>query len=443
MNANNKTVRLGFAEVDITPSVSVELVGFDRLDNSSRGIRDKLIAQILLWDDSFKKTCIVCIDSLGFTVQLSNSLRQAVANELLISREDVMLCFSHTHAAPNAAQEKAYFDFVCAQILEGVDQAIQTLVPVNAAWGIAQADIGVNRRNENGLLDKRIGVLKVVDVATKQLKLILLRVTAHANVLSSDNYLISSDYFGATRQRLEDAYGCKVVMTQGASGNVRPKFQHSMAELMEIHPREAMEKVNSDILNQLSKESTAAFHKMSNEVHNAVGAVLDNLIPEPIYRVDMFSETKTFFADVPTINRANEIAEEAKKQTAIDGASWLSEVERLHKDNMSRQNTEIEIQYFVLNDGCLCGIANEVMCEIALDISKRCSHDRIFFGGYTNGIDGYLSTEEEYKKGGYEILWSYLIYYRYFGRVMPLNCDTADKLAHTVTDKWNQINHNS
>lgn len=41
------------------------------------------------------------------------------------------------------------------------------------------------------------------------------------------------------------------------------------------------------------------------------------------------------------------------------------------------------------------------------------------------------------QKGGYEVLWAYLIYYPYFGRVMPLNADTAEQLVQTVADGCN------
>ena len=99
----------------------------------------------------------------------------------------------------------------------------------------------------------------------------------------------------------------------------------------------------------------------------------------------------------------------------------------------------MEIQFFILNDGCLCGVADEVMCEVSLDILQKVKNQIIFFGGYTNGCEGYLPTKEEYQKGGYEVLWSYLVYYRYHGRIMPLNSDTAERLATFIAAKWNKI----
>ena len=40
-------MRMGFAETDVTPEVSVEMVGFNRTDNMSRGILDCLTARAI------------------------------------------------------------------------------------------------------------------------------------------------------------------------------------------------------------------------------------------------------------------------------------------------------------------------------------------------------------------------------------------------------------
>ncbi|MNP54424.1 hypothetical protein D3C76_1489750 [compost metagenome] len=103
-----------------------------------------------------------------------------------------------------------------------------------------------------------------------------------------------------------------------------------------------------------------------------------------------------------------------------------------------QQYSDIEIQYFALNNGCWCGVPNEIMCEIALDASKKVNDELLHLGGYTNGCDSYLPSVEEFRKGGYEVLWSLLLYYQYHGRVMPLQEDTADKLAEIVSHKWSE-----
>ena len=92
----------------ISPS---EMVGFYRPDNRSRGVRDSLRLQALVWEADGGMGGLIVIDSLGFTVELSNVLRDRTAAALHTGRERIMVCFSHTHSAPNAAEEPDYFEW--------------------------------------------------------------------------------------------------------------------------------------------------------------------------------------------------------------------------------------------------------------------------------------------------------------------------------------------
>lgn len=69
-------------------------------------------------------------------------------------------------------------------------------------------------------------------------------------------------------------------------------------------------------------------------------------------------------------------------------------------------------------------------------ISRLIACDVNTFREYTNGCDGYLLTADEYDKGEYEVLRSYLSYYIYHGMVMHINRDIADKLVRIVTEHW-------
>ena len=65
-------VQAGYGEADITPDNPSEMVGFYRLDNRSRGVRDSLRLQALVWEADGVMGGLIVIDSLGFTVELSN-----------------------------------------------------------------------------------------------------------------------------------------------------------------------------------------------------------------------------------------------------------------------------------------------------------------------------------------------------------------------------------
>ena len=431
---------MGYEERIITPEKPVQMAGYDaRIDNCSRGVLKDLRAQILVIKKNEERFCLITIDSLGFTVALTSLLRKRTAEILSARMEQVMICFSHTHAAPNAAVELEYYDFVCLSILSGVKKADESMVPVYAGWGIAENTVGINRRESDQPIDPRMGILKLCGEDQEKIKVLVVRVTAHCNVLMPDNYLISPDYFGEAREALERRYDCKVMMVQGASGDVRPRYRQENADYLEIHPAEEHLINNSAQMKERSDaQSQKALKDMAEAICESLHPVVNLIKPKPVSRISMFSVKSSFYADVPELKRAGEIAAEAWEMGRIDGKGWLMEVERLLNKGEKKQSAEIEIQFFAVNDGCLCGVPNEVMSDIAVKIWKKSNNPKLFFNGYTNGCSSYLPTAVEYDKGGFEVLWSNLLYYQYHGRVMPLNRDTANRLENEVVKAWKE-----
>ena len=432
---------MGFAQTDITPAESLQLVGYDaRPDNYSRGVLHRLLAQTLVWQTPEEVCCFVTIDSLGFTTALSNTLRQQLADALQTTPECVMLCFSHTHAAPNAAVHPEYYAFVCVQLEQAVRQARAFMIPIQAAWGSTRNTIGVNRRSADLDFDDRLGVLSLTSQDPHDLKALLLRITAHANVLTADNYQISSDYFGAIREQLAIRDGCPILLVQGASGDVKAKYRQANADYLEVHLTEALaHPPTSEEQQHYRKQCLRSLETIAREVALSVDALLPTLQPQPIRMLAMFSRQTTFYADVPDYPTAQAIAAEAQVSAGIDGTGWLQEVRRLHQAHVLQQSAPCELQYLLLNDGGLCGVPYEVMSAISTNVWQMAANPLLFFNGYTNGCDSYLPTAQEYDLGGYEVLWSNLLYYPYHGRVMPLNRDTADQLAAQAVQGYQEF----
>lgn len=412
---------MGFSQKDITPNGSVQTIGFGRSDEWSKGVLQPLIAQITVWKSNGGTCCLVAIDHIGFSTRHANFLRDEIGKLLSVARDKVMLCFSHTHAAPNESAAPAYFEFLCSQVKDGVADALSCMVPIRAAWGNASSDIGLNRRGDCEALDRRIGILKVCDANDDSLKLILLRLTAHNNVLKADNYLISPDYFGTVRDVLRAEYGCPVMVTQGASGNVAPRYYKA-------------DHMPPDACEGRSIRSDTALRDMAQSIQRDVAPVIETMRPRNIHSLVMYARQVSFISDVPTYDRALEVAEEARQRCGIDGTAWLKEVRRLLQAGTKEQKEEIEVQYFALDEGCLCGVAHEIMCEFALRASELLHNDFFYFGGYTNGCAGYFPTEEEFDQGGYEVYWSMLIYFIYYGRVFPLRRESAGALIQFAVE---------
>jgi hypothetical protein len=408
--------KAAFSEVDITPDYTVELIGFDRGDNRSTGVLHPLKMQVLLFQNDAYTFSIITIDSLGFTVGLSKELRLQVAAALGTDMEKIMLCFSHTHSAPApfGLNGERYFREVCKKAVRCALQAQAALTPCRAGWALTDTGIGENRREGCTAVDRRLGALKVADAATGDPIAVLLRLTAHANVLMLGNNRISSDYFGTARERLRGFFSCPVMLVQGAAGNVKPIGTDKI-----FGGKESDLPLLADMLALSARDLRFEMRDVKD--------------------IQMVSEEINFYSGVPDADQAKRIAREGMDTCGIDGTAWLSECARLRSEGTFEQVQKAELQMLKINNGCIGGVADEIFCEISLNVRDRTNNPLVFLNGYTNGCTGYLPSGEEWKKGGYETLYSYMIFYPFHGHVMPYHADTAGRLADFAAEMWRRL----
>ncbi len=408
----NHNYRAAFTQTDITPDFPVEMIGCYRTDNKPNGSLYPLLAQVLLLEHQRKHYCLIAVDSLGLTVDLSSQLRTLVAKALGSDPENVMLNFSHTHSAPaplSPLNGEKYFKFMCDKILTCVKDALTSIQPCLVAWAMSEVEMAENRREGCSAIDTRLGALKVFTAARKPI-VTLLRVCAHANILMTHSNKLSSDYFGAAREKISACFGCPTMMIQGAAGNIKPI---------------GVDKVNGG--------SIVDVDRISDIILKA--AVKLQFTPKEVTRLIMLEKEMKMYSDVPQPDEARQIAEKAE----MDATNWLNECARLRNTGITTQTQNSSIHFLLLNEGCLCGVPDEIFCEISLAAVEQTRYPLLFFNGYTNGCTGYLPHKEEWVKGGYETHDSYLVYYNFHGHVMPYQADTAERLVKNVVEVWNNF----
>ena len=436
----------GYGEADLTPDWSAPLVGFYREDNYSKGVLSPLLAQVSVWEEEMR-VALITIDSIGFTKELSNDLRDQVAERIGASRENIMLCFSHTHAAPDGDAGDGYFELVCERVMTALETALEGMEEVQTGCVNAQAKIGVNRRSASDLVDDRVGILEVRGLRKGEAdelqgmarKLLLLRVTAHGNVLKADNLMISPDYFGNVRETLQKKYGCPVMLIQGAAGNVAPKYFCSKNTPVDargprfVRSENALQLMADEVLRSV-EEALRDRGTITASGIQAGGASVGNENADGGASLQAYSRWITLRSQVPSAERADMIAKEAMAECGIDGTEWLAEVQRLRAQGITVQEEQAEVQYFKIGAFCLCGMAYELMTEFALEAAERLKDEFFYLNGYANGCLSYFPTKEEFDLGGYEVYWSLLIYYKYFGRVYPFEREEADRVVEFAVD---------
>jgi hypothetical protein len=398
--------------MDITPDFPVEMIGCYREDSRPDGVLHLLAAQVLLFEYGAARCCLIAIDSLGLTTALADELRVMAAEALGIGTSNVMLSFSHTHSAPapmSPLNGERYFKLMCSRVATCVRNALAQLQPCRIGWASGETDIGENRREGCSVVDRRLGGLQVVNADNGAPIALLLRVSTHANVLMTGSSKLSSDYFGPARDKISARFGCPVMLVQGAAGNIKPTGVDKISggDLADV-----------DRISDMLLKSAAQLHFQ----------------PKAVTRLLMCDKEITLYSDVPSAEEAGRIVRDA----GMEGSGWLAECERLRKAGIRTQTQQGHVHFLFLNEGCLCGVPDEIFCELSLVAAERAQSPLLFFNGYTNGCTGYLPHQEEWVKGGYETFDSYLMYYEFHGHVLPFRPDTAERLVAVVTETWKE-----
>lgn len=241
----------GTARVNITPTDPVWMAGYGFRDHPAEGTRTNLWAKALVLEDAAgHRAVLVTLDLLGLDRKVSQTICARLAQQYGLRRDQMALCFSHTHSGPvvgtllhsayppmganGDARIAAYTAALELQIVAVVGQAMQTLAPARVSWGSGQAGFAVNRRMNQesnisklratgqltGPVDHDVPVLAVRG-ETGRLIAVVFGYACHATVL--DTYLWDGDYPGYAQTELETRYpGVQAMFWAGCGADQNP-----------------------------------------------------------------------------------------------------------------------------------------------------------------------------------------------------------------------------
>ena len=92
-------LKAGFARVDITPPLGVHLVGYPTI-RIADGILDPLLATAVAVSDGTNTAVMISVDVIGVDQELSDEVRDGIAELTGISRTAVFVAGTHTHLGP-------------------------------------------------------------------------------------------------------------------------------------------------------------------------------------------------------------------------------------------------------------------------------------------------------------------------------------------------------
>ncbi|MFN2284924.1 MAG: neutral/alkaline non-lysosomal ceramidase N-terminal domain-containing protein, partial [Anaerolineae bacterium] len=240
--ADSSSILAGVARRIISPPKGIFLIGYGDRSKGNTGVHDDLTATALVLDDGARRIAIVALDILTINEFIVDKARAR------LTPTEVLLCCSHTHSGPIAyADEKSprknqdYINLLLDRIVEAVRQAQEHLLPARLEYSHGEAEVGINRRekmpdghmeigrNAEGARDKSVQVVSVLtdagrrkdDTAGTRLATIV-NYACHGTVLGPDNLMVSADWIGVMRDKVEEKLGGLTLFLQGAAANINP-----------------------------------------------------------------------------------------------------------------------------------------------------------------------------------------------------------------------------
>ncbi|MFH1571927.1 MAG: neutral/alkaline non-lysosomal ceramidase N-terminal domain-containing protein [Gemmatimonadota bacterium] len=243
--------RLGVAQVDITPPPDAYHRNWGAaLHDRAAGIHRPLTASALAVAPLAAGTpavVLVALDLGWLRTREMADLLAAVRRGVGAAAGDVVLTFSHTHAAigldleregePGGEHIRPYLEALPDLVADACRRAAAALVPAEVSFGRGRCDLAMNRDcrdeergiyvcgpNPQGVADDAVLVARATALDDGRPLLALVNYACHATTLAWENKLISPDYVGALREVVAAETDSPCVFLQGAAGDLGPRY---------------------------------------------------------------------------------------------------------------------------------------------------------------------------------------------------------------------------
>jgi neutral ceramidase len=432
LEAEPLTLRAGSSEIEITPKKGVPLGGYGGgnrrlarpdLDpfndhtflSPSTGVLDPLFAKAVVIESEQKKLCILTIDAIAIEGELVTlAVKRARSLGFTVPLESVLACASHTHSGSGAVTRSFLWQVSAMDRLRRkvrqrlIDRLARVLTDAEKALAPAKIGLGTfdltgATKNRRAKLDKsilrtdidpqlaviRIDNLKGSPIAT------VWNFAIHGTMHGPRNSKFSADVMGLVNTALSKKKLGTVLFINGAEGDIAPSGGPKAAELI----TQAVVKLHSQIKTAqatrvLSRSTTLDLGRPKMTVTEGVVGELE----EDIMGLKNFLKGRKNGIAVPLSRRFIE--------------------------------NKVRLQAIKIGSSVIVSVPGEAIASLGQEIRtevKKLGFDKVLIAGLANNHIGYILTEREFNRGGYEAFVSF--YGPKAGATLCRGCyKTAEKL---------------
>jgi hypothetical protein len=424
------TVRAGVARVDITPTWPVMQGGFGQRTSPSVGVLDPVVASALWLENETTAVLVVTADLIAVPAQVARPVVDRLVDGTGLTPDQILLSASHTHSgplpygAPDAPGVAEYSAFLVDRLVEVGCSAAEAPVSCTVGSGVGEVDVFVNRRTRGvpNLVDRRVPVLAVRDAGTDRVLAVLFGAGCHPVTLGWENHLISSDYPGAARRRIEDAVaGATALFVNTTEANVIPATSPNTDALDPRGYRGGSADDAETIGRTIADEVLRVLPDIETSSDVRLGSVRRTLqlrannaefdLPTAQRRLDGATAVLAAALGDDFVERAGghlwalasryvvetDCSEDEMRRVMIACCEHLGLSARIARGT-ALGPVDVPIQVLRLHDLELLALPGEPLVEVGLEWSARAAGERAFVIGLANAHLRYLPLREHFER---------------------------------------------
>lgn len=413
-------LKVGFGREVVMPETvqGVHLNGTDTAGRVCNGFLDYLkVTCIALQDESGETSLVFTMDMLGITAVVTNEMRPQVAEATGVPEERIMVCATHTHAAPAMSGDytgaAAYKQVFLTGALKAARDAIADLSYAEASYGSTFTENHLFVRHyvhDDGKITASSGITDITRIvghpteADEEMQIIRFTRPAESKkdvILMSWNShptfhggvkddQISADFPGPTRDYIESKGDYLVAYFTGDAGNQAPDSSIP-AEKHRMDYREFGESLGQICLDALDslKPATGTDVKISSQIYAAqANKEKLNMLPQAREVRDIY--------DTQGRDAANAKASEY-------GLYQFLEANAIIRRSTSPDTVDIAMSALSIGDNISMVFAPyEMFTNHGHALRTETPYDITFVSSCSNGSNSYIPSQEAFDYGCYE-----------------------------------------
>lgn len=223
-------LRAGTHTTELPLAIGVPMMGYGARVGAAEGVHDPLHARALYLQggsDLLIVSCELCLMGAGQAARLRQRLEAATG----VAEERIAVTCIHTHSGPDTGlmeflsgrPEPEHVARIWDAIVECGTRAVAAAAPARLGTGHASAQIGRNRRREDGPRETDVLVVRVDDAGGHPL-VVLYTHGCHPTALGHENLEYSADWVGAANDAIARALpGANPIFLLGAHADIDPR----------------------------------------------------------------------------------------------------------------------------------------------------------------------------------------------------------------------------